>query len=117
MAKIRGISITLYTEAIASYDGFGNPIYTYTPKTVDNVLVAEPSSDDVASALSLYGKTLKYTLGIPKGDTNDWVDKKVEWTDAYGRTITVKTFGYPITGIEENVPGQWHMKVRCEAYG
>lgn len=117
MARIRGISVTLYTEVIDSYDGFGNPIFTYTPKTVDNVLVAEPSSDDVTSSLSMYGKKIAYVLGIPKGNTDDWVDKKVEWKDAYGNVFTVKTFGYPITGIEANVPGQWHMKVKCEAYG
>lgn len=118
MARIKGISVTLYEEtATGAVDEFNNPIVISSPYTVGNVLVAEPSSDDVTSALSLYGKTIAYTLGIPKGDTHNWVDKVVEWTDAYGTTHKVRTFGYPITGIEENIPGPWHMKVKCEAYG
>ena len=104
---------------MTGYNPFGEPIITPTPVEVDNVLVGEPSSDDIVTSTSLYGKTIKYMLGIPKGDTNDWVNKKVEWTDAYGTTHTVMTFGYPITGIEANLPAQlpWHKKVRCEAYG
>lgn len=117
MARIKGISVTLYTETIDSADAFNAPTYTTKAVTVDNVLVAEPSTDDVTSALSLYGKKISFTLGIPKGDTNDWTDKDVEWVDAYGRTIKCRTFGIPVTGIEANVPGPWHMKVKCEAYG
>lgn len=117
MGRIRGISVKLYKETQSGTDNFGNPIFSYTPITVENVLVAEPSADDVASAISMYGKKISYVLGIPKGDENDWVDKKVEWTDAYGQTYVVKTFGYPMTGIETNIPGQWHKKIKCEAYG
>lgn len=117
MARIKGTTVTLYEETQTGTDPFGKPIISHTPTTVENVLVAEPSTDDVTSSISLYGKKIAYTLGIPKGDTHDWVDKQVEWTDAYGHTFTVKTFGYPVTGIEANVPGPWHMKVKCEAYG
>lgn len=117
MARIKGTDVILYTEVQTDSDAFNAPIYTKQPVTVHNVLVAEPSTDDVTSALSLYGKKISYTLGIPKGDAHDWEDKDVEWTDAYGRTIRCKTFGYPVTGIESNVPGPWHMKVKCEVYG
>jgi hypothetical protein len=47
---------------------------------------------------------------------HDWQDKRVSWTDAYGDQHTVQTFGFPITGIEANIPGPWHKKVRCEAF-
>ena len=117
MGRIKGISVTLQTETVSGTDEFNNPIYSYTPITVDNVLVAEPSTDDVTSALSLYGKTISYTLGIPKGDTHNWMDKEVSWTDPQGNTVKCKTFGFPVMGIEANVPGPWHMKVKCEAYG
>lgn len=119
MARIRGITVKLYTETVTGYNPFGEPIIKETPVEVDNVLVGEPSADDIVTSTSLYGKTIKFMLGIPKGDTHDWVNKKVEWTDAYGTTYTVMTFGYPITGIEANLPAQlpWHKKVRCEAYG
>lgn len=119
MARIKGITITLYEETISGYDDLGNPVMQEKATTVDNVLVGEPSTDDITTSVSMYGKQISYMLAIPKGDTHDWVDKKVEWTDSYGITHTVRTFGYPITGIESNLPPQlpWHMKVRCEAYG
>jgi hypothetical protein len=118
MARLSGISVILYDEVQTGTDPFGAPIIEEVPIQVDNVLVGEPSTDDITSSTQLFGKTIKYMLGIPKGDTHDWQDKKVSWTDAYG-IHTVKTFGFPITGIEANIPPQipWHMKVRCEAYG
>lgn len=113
---MRGITVTLYEKVQSGTDAFNAPIYTETAVNVDNVLVGQPDGDDVITATTLYGKQIRYMLGIPKGDTHDWTDARVEWTDAYG-THTVKTFGFPITGIEANIPTPWHMKVRCEAYG
>lgn len=112
-----GTTMTLYEQTQTGTDAFGAPIYTETAETVENVLIGEPTSDDIITSTSLYGKQIRCMLGIPKGDTHDWQDKKVEWTDAYGNTHTLKTFGFPITGIEANIPTPWHMKVRCEEYG
>ena len=119
MARLQGTKVTLYTEVQIGTDPMGAPIIEEHPVEVENVLVGEPSTDDITASTQMYGKVIKYMLGIPKGDTHDWVNKKVSWTDAYGVTHTVMTFGFPITGIEANVPSQlpWHMKVRCEAYG
>lgn len=119
MAKLKGITITLYEKTITGYDDFGAPVVETKPTTVDNVLVGEPSTDDITTSVSMYGKQISYMIAIPKGDNHDWVDSVVEWTDAYGITHKVKTFGFPITGIEANIPSQmpWHMKMRCETYG
>ena len=114
---MRGTTFTLYKQTLTGYDAFGAPIYTETPIDVADVLVGEPSTDDITTSTSVYGKQIVCMLGIPKGDTNDWQDKKVSWTDASGTTHVLKTFGFPIMGIEENVPTRWHKKVRCEAYG
>ena len=115
---IQGITVLLYEQTQTGVDGFGAPVYEETPVPVDNVLVGEPTTDELLTSVNLYGKQIRYMLAIPKGDTHDWTDKRVEWTDAYG-THAVKTFGFPITGIEANIPPSipWHMKVRCEAYG
>ena len=115
--KLHGIPVQLTIETEAGMDPFNNPIYTEEEVTVENVLVGEPSTEEITSATQLYGKKIQYMLGIPKGDTHDWKDKKVSWTDVYGIKHTVKTFGFPITGIESLVPMDWHMKVRCEEYG
>ena len=114
---MRGITVTLYETTETGRDAFNNPIVKEPAITVENVLVGEPSTDDYASSVSVYGKQIRFMLGIPKGDTHNWTDKKVTWTDAQGNTQTVKTFGYPIMGVEANIPGPWHMKVRCEQYG
>lgn len=113
---MRGTTVTLYEQTQTSTDAFGVPVYTETPVSVPDVLVGEPTTDDITSATALYQKVIRYMLGIPKGDAHDWKDKKVSWTDAYGVTHVCKTFGYPITGIEANIPTRWHMKVRCEDY-
>lgn len=114
---MRGLTVTLYEQTQDGEDSFGVPIYTETPTTVDDVLVGEPATDDIATSTALYQKTIRYMLGIPKGDQHDWMDKKVSWTDAYGIEHVCKTFGFPITGVEANIPTRWHMKVRCEDYG
>lgn len=113
---MRGITVTLFENTISGTDPFGNETYTETPVEVPAVLIGEPSSDDIITSTQLYGKSIRYMLGIPKGDTHNWQDAKVQWTDAYGQTHIAHTFGFPITGVEDNIPGPWHMKVRCEAY-
>lgn len=137
MARIRGIDVTLYSEIEVGKDPFGQPVYAegsypsdnvfpgnnVYPDTisevVSNVLVGQPTDEEALSSVSLYGKRIAFMLGIPKGDTHDWQEKVVEWTDAYGKVYRCKTFGFPITGIEANLPPQvpWHKKVRCEVYG
>jgi len=111
---MRGVTVKLYQKVQVGTDPFGAPVYDEEPVTVENVLIGEPSVDDIATSTSLYGKSIQCVLGIPKGDTHDWKDKKVTWTDAYGTEHVVQTFGFPITGVEANIPGPWHMKVRCE---
>ena len=77
-----------------------------------DVLVGEPSSDDISNSLSLYGKKLAYTLAIPKGDTNDWTD-----TDVIIFGTRFRTYGMPTEGIEENIPLRWNKKVKVEYCG
>lgn len=114
---MKGLTVTLYEKTKTGTDPFGAPIYEETETQVKDVLIGEPTTEDITNALSLYGKQIRYMLGIPKGDTHNWQDRHVSWTDAYGLTHHCQTFGFPITGVEANIPGRWHMKVRCEEYG
>lgn len=111
---IKGITVTLYDKTRAGEDAFGAATWSVTPVSVSNVLVGQPETNDIVQATELYGKKLDCWLGIPKGDTHTWDDREVAWTDAYGRTTRLRTFGIPVTGIEANVPTPWHMKVRAE---
>lgn len=108
---IKGITVTLVNLTQTGTDAFGNPIYSETEKTVDNVLVAPSSTDDIVTAMNLWGKKAVYTIGLPKGDNNVWKDQKVRF---FGETWQV--IGLPTEGIEENVPGQWHIKWMVERY-
>ena len=109
---IHSIPITLYEKTLTGYDPFNQPIYTLTAVTVDNVLVGQPTTEEVTEANALFQKKIEYMLGIPKGDTHDWEDVVVEF---FGHKF--RSFGYPIEGIEANVPLKWHKKVRVERYG
>ena len=111
---MRGITVTLYTKTRSGTDPFGAPVWAETGENVENVLVGQPDTDDVTASTDLYGKRIDYMLAIPKGDGHEWTDRRVEWTDAYGRTVRCETFGFPLTGVESLVPGPWHMKVRCQ---
>lgn len=112
---MRGVTVTLYERTkTSSVDDFGAPVYTETATSVDNVLIGEPTSEEIAAATDLYGKRIRWMLGIPKGDTHAWRDSRIDWTDAYGVTHKMRSFGFPITGIEQLIPTAWHMKVRVE---
>lgn len=109
---IKGMTVFLIETRKIGVDNFNVPLFEEFKVPVEDVLVAEPSSDDVVNTLNLYGKRAQYTLGIPKGDTHDWEDKEVEF---FGKRW--KTFTTPIEGIEENMPLRWNKKVMVEYYG
>lgn len=108
-AIIKGIRITLHTQTQIGTDLFNRPVYEEEETPVDNVIVYPATEDEITETLNLTGRKAIYTLGIPKGDQHDWVDKKVSF---FGQTF--RTIGQPIEGIEAMVPLEWNRKVRCE---
>lgn len=109
---IRGIKVILYDKKQIGTDGFGSPVYEETPKEVENVLVAPASATDIAESVSLHGKKAVYTLAIPKGDSNEWEDRTI---DFFGEKW--KSFGFVTQGIDEMIPLSWNKKVMVERYG
>jgi len=108
---VKGIPVILHVRTKVGLDALNNPIYEDSTVTVENCLPGEPTADDYNDAATLYGKTIAYMLGIPKGDTHDWEDTTVEF---FGQSF--RTFGKTIQGIEALVPTPWHRKIRCERY-
>jgi len=106
-----GVTVTLYERVLTGHDALNDPVYELTPVDVPNVLVGQPTTDEVTSSIDLYGKRIEYMLGIPKGDAHNWEDTAVI---IFGRTY--RTFGSTIQGIEANVPTPWHKKVRVCRY-
>lgn len=109
--RIKGITVTLYEQAQTGMDAFNRPIITETAVDVENVLVSPASTSETLDTVNLTGKKAVYTLGIPKGDSHDWKDKKVEF---FGETF--RTFGEPLRGIEEMIPLEWNTKIQVERY-
>lgn len=111
---IKGITVQLITKELTGRDWSNQPIYEETAEDIPNVLVGEPTTDDITDTLNLYGKHVAYTLAIPKGDTHDWVNADVVLPEPFpGR---YKTIGIPTAGIEANIPLLWNKKVKVERY-
>lgn len=108
---LKGITVTLYERTQSGIDDFNSPVYTETPVSVNNVLVAPLSSQEITDTLNLYGAKAVYQLAIPKGDTHDWYNKKVKFFNEYWKTV-----GIPLKGIDELIPGNWNTKVQVERY-
>ena len=112
MAGINGITIKLYTRVQSGTDAFNKEIFTETAVDVDDVLVAPMSSTELLETFNLTGRKAVYQLGIPKGDTHDWTNQRIQF---FGETW--QSFGFVIEGIEDNIPLSWHKKVMVERYG
>lgn len=112
---IKGITIQLVVKTANGTDALNHTTYKTSVIDVDDVLVGQPSQEEITNTLSLYGKLAKYTLAIPKGDENTWVDTEVILPAPFSGKF--KTIGFPIAGIEANIPLRWNKKVLIEQYG
>jgi len=108
---LKGRTVTLYERTEGTKDAFNRPSYTETAVTVENVLIAPVSSEDMISELNLTGKRAVYQLGIPKGDAHDWANARVNFFGEDWRVI-----GYPTEGQDELIPLSWNRKVTVERY-
>lgn len=109
---MKGITVQLVVKTQTGTDEFGAPVYEETLETVSDVLIGQPSTNDLADSIDLDGKRIDYVLGIPKGDTHNWVDTEIIF---FGQRF--KTVGYPQTGIQENIPLRWGQNVKVVHYG
>ena len=85
---IKGIDVTLYERTQTGEDDFGAAVYSETPGTGHNVLVA-----------------------IPKGDTHDWEGAAVAF---FGQKF--RAYGSVTQGMEAMIPLRWNKKVKVERY-
>lgn len=108
---MRGVTVILYETTQTGVDDFNRPTYSETAVPVDNVLIGEPSTEDIANELNLSGKRLAYTLAIPKGDAHTWEGRDVGFWGERFRVI-----GKPTQGIEYLIPLSWNKKVKVERY-
>lgn len=108
---IHGIAIELAVKTQTGTDGLNRPIYETAWVTVDNVIIGQPTTQEITDELNLSGKRLDYVLGIPKGDTHIWEDTRVRF---FGKVY--ETIGLPTQGIESMIPLSWNKKVKVMRY-
>lgn len=108
---LNGIAIQILVKTPNGSDEFNRPTYSEHWETVEDVLVAPSSSDDVVNEMSISGKRINYTLGIPKGDSHEWSHTLVRF---FGETF--ETVGLPMEGIEAMIPLRWNKKISVARY-
>ena len=111
MGRLNGRTVILYDKVQTGVDPFNRPVFEDVAVEVDNVLIGNPSAQEVIDTLNLTGKHVVYTLGIPKGDTHVWTDRKVQ---IFGEMY--HTIARPIRGQDELVPLDWSQNVMVEHY-
>ena len=110
--RLHGITIRLKVTAETGVNPFGEKEFSETWEDVDNVLVGQPTADDMPTQAELQGRRVDYMLAIPKGDAHEWRDTEVILPEPFaGRYRTV---GFPVAGIEDLIPLDWNKKVKVE---
>lgn len=109
--KIKGITVVLHEKTKVGTDGFGADEYEVNKIPISNILVYPSTTDEMTTTTNLTGKTARYTLCIPKGDTHTWTDTVVEFFGSKWRTV-----GIPMEYIDELVPLKWNKKIMVECY-
>lgn len=111
---INGMTVIIKKKIQTGTDDFNRPVYTTVDVSVEDVLIGNPSSDDINDAFTQYGKQVAYTLCIPKGDTNTWEDVDVVLPEPFAGTY--HTIGYPMAYIPANIPPgvRWNKQIKVE---
>lgn len=108
---LHGTTVILYERQQIGVDDFGVPVIQETPVEIDDVLVGSATSDEDNSTVQLAGIRAEYVLGIPYGDTHNWLDSRVE---IFGEMY--QTYGDIIRGIDANIPLRWKHNIRVKRY-
>lgn len=110
---ISGIPVILYEKTVTGYDAFNREIVEEKPVTVENVLVQplERTTDAQTESTNLFPEKMSFVLGIPKSDTHNWDDSRVEF---WGHVFRSENGAWQ--GIEDLVPGPWNKKVLVRRY-
>lgn len=109
--KIVGITVTLWDRVQTGTDSLRHPVYEEVPTEVQNVLVSPTTSSEIVESLNLYGKKAVYVIGIPKGDTHEWENRKISF---FGQDF--QSIGFVTEGIEANIPLEWNKKIQVAKY-
>lgn len=111
---LRGVPVTLYVRtATETKDAFGREQYTETATVIDNVLIQplQRTTDVPTETTNITGEKTSYILGIPKTDTHDWKNCRV---DFFGNSYRTESGEWQ--GIDDLIPGDWNRKIVARRY-
>lgn len=111
MEMIKGQTIVLHEKTQVGVDDFNAPIWEENAVEVDNVIIEPASNDAIVSEIQTTGKHVVYILHIPKNDSHNWTDARV---DFYGQSW--KSFGDCMVYDAMLTPLSWNKKVKVERY-
>lgn len=110
---ISGVDVGVSSPVNGEPDRLGNPTVIYgTPVTVENVLVAPSTTNDMEAARP-EGVTVAYTLHFPKTFTESLEGCLVTLPAPWGGTYRV--VGDPMPYIDVDTPTPWDRQVDVEA--
>ena len=112
MKRIHGITVLLKVSTKTEENPFGEPVKTAVWTPVENVLVGQPTTEDLPTQPEPQGRRVDYMLAIPKGDAHEWRDTEVILPDPFAGKY--RTVGFPVAGIEDLIPLAWNKKVKIE---
>lgn len=110
---LSGIPVVLYVKEQTGVDAFNRAVFSETPVTVENVLVQpmERTTDLQTESTDITGEKTSYILGIPKADSHDWKNCRV---DFFGSSFRTESGEWQ--GIDALIPGDWNRKILCRRY-
>lgn len=111
--SIKGVPVILHINEVTGKDGFNQDIVTPTSVTVENVVIGQPSSQDVLNEYNLSGKTISYILAIPAADDHVWENTVVEFYGRKWRTVGIAD-QYMDGFMGDAFP--WNKRIKVEAY-
>lgn len=109
-----GVTVTLYVRTeTGERDEFGRMGVTETATEIDNVLIQplQRTTDVPTESTNITGEKTSYILGIPKTDTHDWKNCRV---DFFGESYRTESGEWQ--GIEALIPGDWNRKIVARRY-
>lgn len=108
--ELKGITIQLKVKTKTGENSFGEPVFTDGWEDVADVLVGQPTTEDMPTNGEPDGRRVDYVMAIPKGDTHVWTDAEVKLPEPFAGTY--RTVGFPVAGIDEMLPLRWNKKVK-----
>lgn len=112
---ISGTTVTVLRPSAAVLDRFGNEVPADPlPEAVHNVIVADPSAEDMEAARAL-GASVSFTLHFPKGFEGSLEGCTVVLPAPWDNEGGYRVVSDPRPYMDANTPGVWNRPVMVEA--